>query len=192
MYLAIKFIKIAYFLRTSPVTRKNDRTAMRLTQWTDFSLRVLLHCAAHEGREQPTTISEIAQAHDISRSHLTKIVMTLAAEGYIDTSRGRGGGMRLKRPASSISVGEVVRMTETDFQQVECFNQETNRCPMDGACGLKHAFSRAIAAYLEVLDQVTLAALVDSSPPAHARETLVALRLDARRVQPSWRLSAVR
>ncbi|MGI9217301.1 MAG: RrF2 family transcriptional regulator [Hydrogenophaga sp.] len=165
---------------------------MRLTQWTDYSLRVLLHCAAHEDREQPTTIGEIAQAHDISRSHLTKIVMTLAAQGLIDTSRGRGGGMRLKRPASTLSVGEVVRLTETDFQQVECFNRETNSCPMDGACGLKHAFGRAMSAYLAVLDQVTLAELVVPSPSARARDAQAALSLDAWRDQPSWRINVER
>lgn len=182
----------AYFLRTSPDIRTNDPHAMRLTQWTDYSLRVLLHCAAHEDREQPTTIGEVAQAHDISRSHLTKIVMTLAAQGFIDTSRGRGGGMRLKRPASAISVGEVVRLTETDFQQVECFNRDTNRCPMDGACGLKHAFGRAMAAYLAVLDQVTLAELVAPKPSARTREAQAALSLDAWRAQPSWRISVER
>lgn len=165
---------------------------MRLTQWTDYSLRVLLHCAAHEDREQPTTIGQIAQAHDISRSHLTKIVMTLAAQGLIETSRGRGGGMRLKRPASSISVGEVVRLTETDFQQVECFNRETNRCPMDGACGLKHAFGRALSAYLAVLDQVTLAELVAPAASNRAREAQEVLSLDRWRAQPSWRISAER
>jgi DNA-binding transcriptional MocR family regulator len=72
---------------------------MRLTQWTDYSLRVLMYCAATQGRDALPTVSEIAQAHGISRSHLTKIVMTLAAQGWLETSRGRGGGLRLLRPA---------------------------------------------------------------------------------------------
>ncbi len=159
---------------------------MRLTQWTDYSLRVLMHCAAHEGRAQPTTISEVAEAHGISRSHLTKIVMTLAAQGFIETTRGRGGGMRLKRPAASITVGEVVRSTETDFQQFECFNRETNQCHMDGQCGLKHAVGRALASYLGVLDQVTLAELI-APPPARAGGAGA-----GQEPRSSWRISVER
>ncbi len=72
---------------------------MRLTQWTDYALRVLMYCAACHARAQPVTISEVAEKHGISRSHLTKIVQQLAALGLLDTTRGRGGGMRLMRPA---------------------------------------------------------------------------------------------
>lgn len=166
---------------------------MRLTQWTDYSLRVLMHCAAHEARAQPTTISEIAQAHSISRSHLTKIVMTLAAQGFIETSRGRGGGMRLKRPAASISVGEVVRQTETDFQQVECFNRETNSCFMDGSCGLKHAIGRALSAYLAELDAVTLADLVGAPLPDEGAPPLPTAKGGAaRRGKAGWRITVER
>ena len=88
---------------------------MRLTQWTDYTLRVLMYCAAYQGREQPVTINEVAQSHGISRSHLTKIVQELAAQGLLETTRGRGGGMRLMKPAHEINVGAVVRSTETDF-----------------------------------------------------------------------------
>jgi len=82
---------------------------MRLTQWTDFSLRVLMYCAASERREQRATVGEIAEAHGISRSHLMKIVMELSAKGWLSTTRGRGGGLRLVRDPSEIVVGEVVR-----------------------------------------------------------------------------------
>lgn len=167
----------------------NDPT-MRLTQWTDYSLRVLMHCAAHEDRPQPTTIGEIAEVHDISRSHLTKIVMTLAAQGFIETTRGRGGGMRLLRPATTITVGEVVRKTETDFQQVECFNRETNRCRMNGQCGLKHAFGRALASYLSVLDQVTLADLV--TEPISTVEAGGDPLVGARSAGAAWRITEAR
>lgn len=94
---------------------------MRLTHWTDYSLRVLMYCAQCEVQQTVATIQAIADQHGISKSHLTKIVMTLAADGYLQTSRGRGGGIRLGRPASQIVLGEVVRKTETDFQMVECF-----------------------------------------------------------------------
>lgn len=138
---------------------------MRLTQWTDYSLRVLMYCAVHQHREQPVTISEIAEAHGISRSHLTKIVMTLSALGYLETTRGRGGGLRLLRPAEHIVLGEVVRQTETDFNLVECFDAQTNQCRIAGVCGLRHVLGDALNAYLARLDAVTLADLVLPSPP---------------------------
>ena len=101
--------------------------------------------------------------------------------------------MRLKRPAASITVGEVVRQTETDFQQVECFNRETNSCYMDGSCGLKHAFGRALSAYLAELDTVTLAELVSAPLPDEAPLPPATARAGgARRGKASWRLSVAR
>jgi Rrf2 family nitric oxide-sensitive transcriptional repressor len=132
---------------------------MRLTQWTDYSLRVLMYCAASADRAEPVTIGEIAARHAISRSHLTKIVMTLAAAGYLETTRGRGGGLRLLRPAADITVGEVVRATEGDFALAECFDR-AGACRLDGRCRLKATLQRALAGYLAVLDGVTLADLV--------------------------------
>jgi len=99
---------------------------MRLTQWTDYTLRVLMYCAATEGRAQPVTITEVAEGYGISRSHLMKIVQQLSAQGLLETTRGRGGGMRLMVPASSIHIGAVVRATETDFNLVECFDPASN------------------------------------------------------------------
>ena len=139
---------------------------MRLTSWTDYSLRVLMFCAAWAQRAQPPTISEIAQAHDISRSHLTKIVMTLSAMGLLETTRGRGGGLRLLKPAHEIVLGDVVRQTETDFTLVECFDSAHNTCRLKGYCRLKGALHEAMAAYLLVLDGVTLADLVEPLPPS--------------------------
>ncbi|MEZ5647097.1 MAG: Rrf2 family transcriptional regulator [Burkholderiaceae bacterium] len=133
---------------------------MRLTHWTDYSLRVLMYCAACEQRAQAPTIAEIAQAHDISHSHLTKIVMNLSARGYLQTSRGRGGGIRLMRPASAIVIGDVVRQTESDFDMVECFDPGSNQCPMDDSCRLKGALRSALDAYLAVLDKVKLSDLM--------------------------------
>jgi Rrf2 family transcriptional regulator, nitric oxide-sensitive transcriptional repressor len=151
---------------------------MRLTSWTDYSLRVLMFCAACAQRQQPPTISEIAQAHGISRSHLTKIVMTLAGAGLLETTRGRGGGLRLLKPAHAIVLGDVVRLTETDFRLVECFDATLNTCRLSGYCRLKGALREAMAAYLQVLDGTTLADLLDpqglpadglhAQPPASA------------------------
>jgi len=139
---------------------------MRLTQWTDYTLRVLMYCAATEGREQPVTIVEVAEGYGISRSHLMKIVQQLGAQGLLETTRGRGGGMRLMRPASEINVGAVVRATETDFHLVECFDPETNRCRLSSHCRLKGVLGRAMQAYLDVLDGVTLADLMVPTAPA--------------------------
>ena len=139
---------------------------MRLTHWTDYSLRVLMYCAASEQREQPATIGEIAEAHGISRSHLTKIVMTLSGLGLLETTRGRGGGLRLLKPAQAIVLGEVIRQTESDFTLVECFDAEHNTCRLDGHCRLKGALREAMERYLEVLDGVTLADLIAPIEPA--------------------------
>jgi Rrf2 family nitric oxide-sensitive transcriptional repressor len=133
---------------------------MRLTQWTDYSLRVLMYCAACEQRELPVTITEIADSHGISRSHLTKVVHQLGAHGLLDTTRGRGGGMRLCKPAAQINVGEVVRQTETDFAMVECFDAQTNQCTLSPQCRLKGVLQQATDSYLAVLDGVTLADLI--------------------------------
>lgn len=137
---------------------------MRLTQWTDYTLRVLMYCAASQHREQPVTITEIAQNYGISRSHLTKIVQELAAQKLLETTRGRGGGMRLNKPAEQINLGAVVRATETDFTIVECFDPANNQCRLSAHCGLKGVLSQAMQAYFAVLDGVTLADLVAARP----------------------------
>lgn len=133
---------------------------MQLTKWTDYSLRVLLHCAAHAGQAAPVRIADIQQMHGISRSHLTKVVMALAAAGYLETTRGRGGGLRLSRPAQEIAVGEVVRLTEADFTLLECFDPATNTCLIAGHCQLQGVLEVALARFFEALDGVTLADLL--------------------------------
>lgn len=133
---------------------------MRLTQWTDYSLRVLMYCAACEQRDRPVTITEIADSHAISRSHLTKIVHQLGANGWLETTRGRGGGMRLCRPAAEINIGAVVRQTETDFAMVECFDVSSNQCCLSPQCRLKTVLQQATSRYLAVLDGVTLDELI--------------------------------
>lgn len=138
---------------------------MRLTQWTDYTLRVLMYCAACEDREQPVTISEVAESYGISRSHLTKIVQQLAAQNLLETSRGRGGGMRLMKSPQDINVGAVVRSTETDFTLVECFDPETNECRLSRHCRLQSVLASAMESFFAVLDKVTLADLMVTQPP---------------------------
>jgi len=133
---------------------------MRLTQWTDYTLRVLMYCAASKDRPETVTITEIAESHGISRSHLTKIVQQLAARGWLETTRGRGGGMRLARSAQNLCLCTIVRATETDFSVVECFEPSLNQCRMDQNCRLKGVLNQATQSFLAVLDGVTLADLV--------------------------------
>lgn len=133
---------------------------MRLTQWTDYALRVLMYCATNAEREAAPTIAEIAEVHNISRSHLMKIVMELSAKGWLSTTRGRGGGLRLVQDPSQILVGEVVRQMEEDFTMVECFSTEGRSCTIDGRCRLKGVLADALQAWMRVLDGVTLAELV--------------------------------
>jgi len=166
---------------------------MRLTQWTDYTLRVLMYCAATHGRTQPVTITEVAASYGISRSHLMKIVQELSARGLLETTRGRGGGIRLMRPASTINVGEVVRATETDFNLVECFDPRTNQCRLSVDCALKGVLWRALNAYFVVLDGVTLADLLPpagsaAAVPTHARVVqglLPTIALPSRRTAPT-------
>lgn len=139
---------------------------MRLTQRTDYTLRVLMYCAACEGRAKLPTVSEIAEAHDISRSHLMKIVMDLAALGWLETTRGRGGGLRLLRAPASLSLGEIVRQTETDMDMVECFDKHLNTCRLDGFCRLKGIVKKASRDFVESLNAYTVADLLEPTSAA--------------------------
>lgn len=134
---------------------------MRLSEYTDYSLRVLMYCAAHPDRL--VTIGELAQHHQLSKNHLMKIVNDLSRQGVLETTRGRGGGLRLLQSPDDIRVGSVVRATETDFRLVECFNPETNTCTLSAVCRLKQVFDAALQAYFRALDAVTLADI--TTPP---------------------------
>ena len=129
---------------------------VRLTVYTDYSLRTLLYLALRDA-DYLATIQEIADTYNISKNHLMKVTYELGKLGYIDTIRGRGGGIRLAVDPSSITIGQVVRQTEDDFNIVECFNHEQNLCIISPACKLKHILYDAMQAYLNVLNQYTLA-----------------------------------
>ena len=139
---------------------------MRLTYLTDYSLRVLMYVSAVPQRL--VTIQEIAHGYGISENHLMKVVHGLAQHGFIETVRGRGGGLRLARPASDITVGAVVRAVEDDFAMVECFRTD-NTCRITPVCRLRGALQDALSAYFEVLDNRTLAELV-AKPKALLKE----------------------
>ena len=131
---------------------------MQLTRYSDYSLRVLMYLALDP--ERLVTIEEIAQSYGISKAHLMKVVHQLGLRGYVDTVRGRGGGLRLGRRPEEIRVGEVVRSTEENMALVECFEPASSQCAIEPACGLRSVLHEALAAFLGVLDRYTLADLV--------------------------------
>jgi Rrf2 family nitric oxide-sensitive transcriptional repressor len=130
---------------------------MRLTVYSDYSLRLLMYAALRPG--ELVTVQQVADAYGISRNHLMKVAFELGRHGFLETVRGRGGGLRLARPPERIGLGDVVRKTEDDFTMVECFAADTDRCAVSGPCRLKGALGRALKAYLAVLDEYTLADL---------------------------------
>jgi Rrf2 family nitric oxide-sensitive transcriptional repressor len=128
---------------------------MQLTLHTDYSLRVLVYLT--QKGEALATISEIADFYQISRNHLVKVVHHLANEGFIQTARGKHGGMRLARAPELISIGEVVRRMEPNFDIVECFNTTNQPCTVTSVCALKGVLYQASQEFLGVLDRYTLA-----------------------------------
>ena len=128
---------------------------MRLTSYSDYSLRVLIYLASQE-QSKLTNIKEISEIYHISKNHLMKIVYNLGKLGYIETVRGRNGGFRLAKSPDAINVGEVVRKTEEDFYLVECFKEDDN-CVISPVCSLKFILNNALDAFLKVLDQYTIA-----------------------------------
>ncbi|HWF89886.1 MAG TPA: Rrf2 family transcriptional regulator [Pyrinomonadaceae bacterium] len=135
---------------------------MRLTTYTDYSLRLLMYVALKDG--ELATIQEVADVYDISRNHLMKVAYELGKHGILETVRGRKGGLRLARKPADICLGEVVRITEEDFTMVECFDPKTNACVITRPCRLKGVLSKALKAYLAVLDDYTLADLTERHP----------------------------
>jgi Rrf2 family nitric oxide-sensitive transcriptional repressor len=111
-------------------------------------------------REQLVTVQHIAEAHGIAKNHLTKVVHQLGTLGYIVTVRGRNGGLRLAREPADINIGEVVRHTETDFYMASCFDQSTADCMYSATCSLKGVLGKATAAFLDVLESVTLEQMI--------------------------------
>lgn len=143
---------------------------MRLSLFSDYSLRVLMFGALKGG---PFSLSEVADAYDISRHHLVKVVNFLAKLGYLETRRGRGGGIALGMKPEDIRIGMVVRRTEDTPFIVECFDKQHNTCPINGSCRLKGALSQAVNAFYDTLDRHTLRDLV--SDPEGARMNRILL-----------------
>lgn len=131
---------------------------MQLNIFTDYALRVLVYAAVRP-RDRCLT-GDVSEAFGISRHHVVKVVNTLQHLGYVNTMRGRAGGFELARPPAQIRVGDVVRRVEGTMTLVECFDRQTNTCPLARACGLKGVLNQAFDAFLDVLDRHTLADLL--------------------------------
>jgi Rrf2 family nitric oxide-sensitive transcriptional repressor len=131
---------------------------MRLTTYTDYALRVLMFVAVRE--EALTTISEISKAYGISRNHLMKVVHELGVAGYLETIRGKNGGLRLARPADKINIGRIVRECEQNTVLVECFQEGGGDCRIEGVCMLRKVLRDGLNAFFKELERYTLKDLV--------------------------------
>ncbi|GAA4334904.1 Rrf2 family transcriptional regulator [Pigmentiphaga soli] len=147
---------------------------MRLTTMTDYALRLLMYVARHPRRL--CTIAEIAQAHGISEAHLMKVTHRLGQQGWLDTVRGKGGGMRLARAPAEIKLGDVVRGIEPDFDLVECF-ATGSQCTLTGDCRLAGVLGGALREFIAYLDGYTLADLL---PGTDLAPTVRRVRLEPR------------
>jgi Rrf2 family protein len=135
---------------------------MRLTQQTNYAIRLLIYCAASPG--VPAKVGDIAATFGISELHLFKILKVLVDGGFVETVRGRKGGVLLARPAASITVGQVVRVTEENFTLTDCFDESKQDCPLISACDYNQLLRQALNAFLAVLDTRTIADLSESRP----------------------------
>ena len=131
---------------------------MRLTSYTDYALRLLMYLALKE--DGLATIAEIAKAYGISKNHLMKVAYELGVAGYVETVRGRRGGLRLAKPAEAIGLGDIVRLTEPDMALVPCFKPGDASCVIVKCCTLKGVLDKARGAFVEVIDGYTLSDLV--------------------------------
>lgn len=134
---------------------------MNLKKYTDYALRVLIYTGMNKEGEL-ASIKEISGVFDISTHHLGKIVHELTKLELIQSTRGRYGGIQLAQPAEEINVGHVVRMLESDFVLLECFDKGTNHCVISPGCTLKHALNKALQAFFQVLDGYTIKDLIQN------------------------------
>lgn len=149
---------------------------MRLTKQTNYSLRILMYCAASKGLSK---ISDIAEFYDLPQNFLFKILQQLTAGELVESVRGRNGGIKLARPANEIGVGDVVRLMEERFDMAECFETGTADCPLVMSCGLNEALNRALGAFFDVLDEYTIHDLTNNK-----RNIRVLMQLEEFKNQP--------
>lgn len=141
-----------------------DSPTMRLTTFTDYSLRLLIYLGAKEPGSR-ATIAEVAAAYGISENHLVKVAHRLGREGLLENARGHGGGLRLARPPRDINIADVVRFTEGGDVPAECFDRARNQCAITRGCRLRGALAEAVDAFYAVLARYTLEDLVRQRAP---------------------------
>lgn len=134
---------------------------MRLTRQTNYAIRILMYCAANDGRL--SRVPEIAAAYLVSELFLFKILQPLVEHRLVETVRGRNGGVRLGRPAAEITLFDVVRVTEENFAMAECFEKDTD-CPLVDSCSLNEALHKALGAFFEVLEGYSIHDLIAARP----------------------------
>ncbi|MEM8794416.1 MAG: iron-responsive transcriptional regulator RirA [Pseudomonadota bacterium] len=130
---------------------------MRLTKQSNYAVRILMYCATND--DQLSKVATIAKVYDVSEYFLFKILQPLVERGYIETVRGRSGGIRLAKPAKDITLGEIIRTAEDKFIMAECFEDDAT-CPLLASCSFNSALSEALSAFFAVLDSYTIADLV--------------------------------
>ncbi|GAB1582150.1 iron-responsive transcriptional regulator RirA [Phyllobacterium phragmitis] len=135
---------------------------MRLTRQTNYAIRMLMYCAANEG--SLSRVPDIARAYSVSELFLFKILQPLVENGLVETVRGRNGGVRLGKPASAITIFDVVRVTEENFAMAECFENDAAECPLIDSCALNSALREALGAFFDVLAKYSIADLVKARP----------------------------
>lgn len=131
---------------------------MQLTLRSNHAMRLVMYCAVNKDRVAP--VAEIARACNMSETHLAKIANKLAGLGFVETLRGRAGGVRLAQPAEQLNVGAIVRASEVGRCLVECLSPDTNHCPLTEVCQFRDVVIEALEAFLSVLDRYTVADLV--------------------------------
>jgi Rrf2 family nitric oxide-sensitive transcriptional repressor len=134
---------------------------MQLTTFTSYGLRTLMYLAAQPDRM--CSVREIAEQYVISRNHLVKVAHRLAQLGYITSSKGKGGGIRLAENSATLKIGDLVRSLEPHMHIVECFSKETNSCKITNSCKLKHYLFEANESFVETLNHYTLADVTSGS-----------------------------
>ncbi len=135
---------------------------MRLTRQTNYAIRMLMYCAANDGKL--SRVPEIARAYGVSELFLFKILQPLVENGLVETVRGRNGGVRIGRAAKDISLFDVVRVTEENFAMAECFENDATECPLVDSCGLNSALREALNAFFGVLMKYSISDLVKARP----------------------------
>lgn len=131
---------------------------MRLTKQANYAVRILMYCAANT--DGLSKVATIAKVYDVSEYFLFKILQPLVEKGYVETVRGRSGGIRLAKAADAITLGEVIRAAEDKFVMAECFEDDVTSCPLLSSCSFNAALSEALAAFFAVLDSYTIEDLV--------------------------------